>query len=128
MQSAARYHYNYNYEEQVSADKTEMLRQPQPQQEPKAVLIARIAALSMVVFIMAIIFCVVWEAASARALEIERAHLQTKIARLDEERRDLRASIAASGMPEHVVDVAMQSQIRFVAIDAQNAYRVGGAD
>jgi cell division protein FtsL len=84
--------------------------------------------IGMIVFIMSVIFCIVWEAAVARSLELQKQSLQTTIRELDEQKRDLRATIAREQMPEEVVRLAMQDDVRFVAIDPKQAIRVGGVD
>ena len=122
MQNAIKYQYQESYQQPCKTP----LRLSEPAQEDSS--IGRAMIIGMIVFIIGVIFCVVWEAAVARSLELKKTKLETTINNLDEQKRDIRATIARWQMPEEVVRLAMQDDVRFVAIDPKQAIRVGGAD
>ena len=122
MQSAIK----YQYQEPYRQPRKTPVRDFEP--IPRKDAIGKAMVIGMIVFIMSVIFCIVWEAAVARSLELQKQSLQTTIRELDEQKRDLRATIARAQMPEEVVRLAMQDDVRFVAIDPKQAIRVGGVD
>ena len=122
MQNTARYEYEGPYNDfQPSFRKA-------ADPDGKKDLLFKVLTIGMIVFIMGIIFCIVWEAAEARSLEVQRDNLKVAIAELDEQKRELNAQVARFQMPEELVRMAMEGDIRFVAIDPKSAVRIGGDD
>ncbi len=122
MQNAIRYEYDMPYSEYQPA--LQDLTNPHGRRKNLYALVV----VGMIVFIMSVIFCVVWEAAVARSLELEKRGLEKRLGELDEQKRELSAKVTRLQMPEELVRMAIEGNIQFVAIDPRKAVRLEGEE
>jgi len=90
--------------------------------------IGHVIILLMLFFILAVIFCAVWQSGVNRSLEMKKTQLLASIYDLEEQHRTLRSDIASQTMPEAIVEDALVRDISFEQIEASGLLLVARGD